>query len=502
MENNSNHYLPVDTILVGKDYQYRIQKVLGEGSFGITYLAKAKISIAGRLGNLHTEMDVAIKEFFMKEINTRTGTSVDSGSQSGIFRSYRNKFQKEALNLSKMQHTGIVKVLEVFKQNNTSYIVMEFMNGGSLDDYILRKGRVSEEEAIRHIGNVANALAYMHSQQMLHLDLKPQNIMFNANQQPVIIDFGLSKHYNVSGEPESSTSIGLGTPGYSPLEQADCQEAKDFQPTLDVYALGATLYKMLTGKTPPTASAVLNSPSLLHDKLLQAGVSQKYRDLVLAAMQPLKGARPQTVEEFLVRIQTQPQTVEQITDKDDESTLINTVPKVVRTPRPRRKPVNEVVDKADIKTPPSSETTVCEEKKKDVLERVENISQHEKDDVGHVIKLKSGKQVVLPPTEILLDSFKKNEHHYSDFLPGHNLSFHEKVFMDLHQNRVLHIDDVRFHGSYAPLMYKGKYGFVNKCVIYRKLRFLGGAKCGERNLIDCFVAVHTVGNAKTGFFEL
>ena len=152
----------------------------------------------------------------------------------------------------------------------------------------------------------------MHDQRKLHLDLKPQNIMFNGQQQPVLIDFGLSKHYNDSGEPESSTSNGLGTPGYSPLEQADYKEMKDFQPTLDIYALGATLYKMLTGQTPPTASKVLNHPSLLNDKLLQAGISQKSRDLVLATMQPLKGGRPQTVAEFLTRIQTEPQAEEQI----------------------------------------------------------------------------------------------------------------------------------------------------------------------------------------------
>lgn len=461
MENSANHYLPVDTILDGQDYQYRILKVLGEGTFGITYLAKAKVSIGGKLGNLYTEIDVAVKEFFMKDMNTRTGKSVDSGSQSGMFHSYRNKFRKEALNLSRMQHTGIVKVLEVFEQNNTSYIVMEFMNGGSLDAYIRKKGKVPEEEALQKISLIGNALAYMHEQRMLHLDLKPQNIMFNRENQPVIIDFGLSKHYDESGEPESSTSIGLGTPGYAPLEQADYQEVKEFQPTLDIYALGATLYKMLTGQIPPAASTVLNRPSLLNDKLLQAGISQKSRDLVLAAMQPLKGTRPQSVTEFLTRIQTEPKEVEQIIEANDESTLIKTEPKSVETTSAPIK--SECKENSNIGNMAStiSDETCYEDKKKDALLYVDKYY-----DCVSIIENVTN-PVIVPSTEILLDILK-DSHLNIDFLPGYDLSermswYNDKdYFMDQHYARVLHIDDLKFSGDYAPLMYKGKYGFVNK----------------------------------------
>ena len=466
MEEISKHYLPIDSILKGQDYQYRILKVLGEGTFGITYLAKAKVSVDGKLGHLYTEIDVAIKEFFMKEMNTRTGTAVDSGSQSGMFHSYRNKFRKEAMNLSRMQHAGIVKVLEVFEQNNTSYIVMEFMNGGSLDAYIRKKGKVAEDEALQLISLVGNALEYMHDQRMLHLDLKPQNIMFNGQQQPVLIDFGLSKHYNDSGEPESSTSIGLGTPGYSPLEQADYKEMKDFQPTLDIYALGATLYKMLTGQTPPTASKVLNHPSLLNDKLLQAGISQKSRDLVLATMQPLKGGRPQTVAEFLTRIQTEPQAEEQIFKGNEETTLIDTKYEFIE-----KSPVSELSRKEidgtiDNIAPSINREIGDKDKNENIPNHIKSTFNYDKVANRNVKKSKNtGKQIIIPSTETLLDILK-DKYQFVDYLPGYNLSdnknWHDNCFMDQCYTRLTNFNDLKFSGDYAPLIYRGKFGFVNK----------------------------------------
>ena len=123
--------LTIGTNLHGKDYVYEVVKVLGQGSFGITYLAK--VCLKGALGSLQGTIHVAIKEFYMKEMNSRTGTAVDSGKESRMFHSYREKFRKEALNLSRMNHPGIVKVLEVFDENNTSYIVMEYLTGGTLD---------------------------------------------------------------------------------------------------------------------------------------------------------------------------------------------------------------------------------------------------------------------------------------------------------------------------------------------------------------------------------
>ena len=317
--NSNRHILKDGTQLQGKNFVYKIVKLLGQGSFGITYLAK--VCLKGSLGVIQGNIYVAIKEFYMADVNSRVGTRVDSGTESGLFHAYHSRFQKEALNLAKMDHAGIVKVMEVFDENNTSYMVMEFLPGGTLDDYIKEKNAIPESEAKIIITQVAQALSYMHDRQMLHLDLKPGNIMLKEDKQPVLIDFGLSKHYNDKGIPETSTPIGLGTPGYAPLEQSEYQESDGFQPTMDIYALGATLFKTLTGQAPPTAATVLNKPSLLNDLMVAANVTQPTRDLVLSAMQPIRKVRPQSIQAFLDKMEENPD----VEEYDEESTLIENV---------------------------------------------------------------------------------------------------------------------------------------------------------------------------------
>ena len=251
-----NQNLPNGVLLQGRDYTYTIVRTLGQGSFGITYLATTQVE--GSLGSI--TVNVALKEFFMKEINGRDGSSVTGGSTTsdGLFERYRQKFRREAQNLSKMHHSGIVKVFESFDANGTTYIAMQYLGGGSLDDYIFRKGKLSEEEALRMTRLIGSALQHMHSAHMLHLDLKPSNIMLNDLDEPVIIDFGLSKQYGDDGNPESSTTVGGGTPGYAPIEQASYHEGKGFPTAIDVYALGATLFKMLCGHRPPEAAEIMN----------------------------------------------------------------------------------------------------------------------------------------------------------------------------------------------------------------------------------------------------
>lgn len=275
--------------------KYEITKVLGSGNFGITYLASTKIAVKGQMGQMDVTINVAIKEFYMKDLNNRTsdGTTVE-GTQNTMVKNYRHKFRKEAENLAKLHHPNIVKVIEVFDENNTTYYVMEYIEGGSLDDYIKQKGHLSEDEALRCTVEIGNALSYMHKNRMLHLDLKPKNIMRNQNGILYLIDFGLSKQYDENGEPESSTSIGLGTPGYAPLEQANYKQDGTLPVTLDVYALGASLFKMLTGKTPPEASSVLNE-GLPLASLKQVGVSADTISIVEKAMSPMKKERYQTV---------------------------------------------------------------------------------------------------------------------------------------------------------------------------------------------------------------
>lgn len=278
---------------------YKIVKVLGQGSFGITYLATTKLTIMGKLGQMDTVANVAIKEFFMNEMNSRgaDGSSIE-GSNNKIFSDYRKKFRKEAENLSKLDHPHIVNVLDVFDENNTTYYVMQYIDGLSLDDYIVQNNGIEEEKAISILRSICTAVIYMHSQKMLHLDLKPKNVMMDAAEKIYLIDFGLSKQYTLNGEPESSSNIGAGTPGYAPIEQANYREGKGFPVTMDVYALGGTMYKMLTGMRPPDASTILNE-GFPFSLLQEHNVSEITAASIVKAMSPAQKERFQSVGEFL-----------------------------------------------------------------------------------------------------------------------------------------------------------------------------------------------------------
>ena len=269
---------------------YKIENVLGQGSFGITYLAT------------HTNLGkkVAIKEFFMKELNSRGDDGSITGMSDGsLSQNYCQKFQKEAINLSRLDHPNIVRVTDSFSENGTFYYVMDYIEGQNLNDYV-KSHYVDAEDAISIIKSVADALIYMHEEKhMLHLDLKPSNVMRRNDGHVFLIDFGLSKHYGDDGQPETSTTIGLGTAGYAPIEQANRAKTGEFRPTIDVYALGATLYKLLTRETPPDASVLVSDEDLLANKLREKKVSDNLIKVVTEAMCPNVKKRIQIVREFV-----------------------------------------------------------------------------------------------------------------------------------------------------------------------------------------------------------
>lgn len=285
------------TILHGISYDYEIVKALGQGSFGITYLASVKMR--GELGSIDSTTHVAIKEFFMHEVNGREDTIVTSGSKAGVYDKYKGKFIKEAINLSKLHHKNIIRVVEAFEANNTVYYAMEYVDGGSLDDLIRTSNGLSETETLKYSIQIGEALRFMHSMNMLHLDLKPSNVMIREGGA-VLIDFGLSKQYDEDGNPESSTTIGGGTAGYAPLEQTNYEgEKRDGLPvSMDIYAFGATIFKMLTGHKPPVASDILND-GFPAGELTAKGVSQKLIDIIKKAMEPLRKNRFKSVEAVL-----------------------------------------------------------------------------------------------------------------------------------------------------------------------------------------------------------
>ena len=291
---------------------YKIEKVLGQGSFGITYLAE------------HTNLGkkVAIKEFFMKELNSRgEDGSITGMSDGNLSQSYCQKFQKEADNLSRLDSQNIVRVTDSFSENGTFYYVMDYIDGQNLNDYV-KTHYVDAEEAVSIIKSVADALIYMHEEKhMLHLDLKPSNVMRRSDGHVFLIDFGLSKHYGDDGQPETSTTIGLGTVGYAPIEQANRARNGEFRPTIDVYALGATLYKLLTRETPPPASDLVSDDELLENKLREKKIPDNLIKVVIGAMCPNVKKRIQSVREFRDAL-TGSRTLESASAKPSEETVV------------------------------------------------------------------------------------------------------------------------------------------------------------------------------------
>lgn len=269
--------------------KYAIVRVLGQGGFGITYLAKQTT----------LNRKVAIKEFFMNSLCTRKDSTIvsvtEADEQADVVERYMKKFIKEAQILARFDNPNIVHVQDVFKENNTWYYVMEYVDGRSLDRMIREKGHLSEDEASNYIRKVAHALQYIHSYNVNHLDIKPSNIMVRSrDNEPILIDFGISKQYDENKNATTTTPPGI-SEGYSPLEQYKAGGVSVFSPQSDIYALGATLYCMVTGKTPPNATDILNEGVPKPPASVSAAIS----DAITASLQPKKLDRPSSVEAFL-----------------------------------------------------------------------------------------------------------------------------------------------------------------------------------------------------------
>lgn len=278
------HLQPNTTLQGGR---YRIKDVLGQGGFGITYLAKDN-----SLG-----VYVAVKEFFMKDLCSRdeaTQTMNSSGGSLKQIERYREKFIKEARNLSRLHHLHIISVIDVFEENGTVYYSMPYLKGGSLQDYVKSRGPLTEVEAMRIIRQIADALKYMHEvEHICHYDVKPSNILLDDRGNAMLIDFGIAKNYDESGHETSTTPIGM-SEGYAPIEQYQ-QNVEEFSPVSDVYALGATLYFLLHGKRPVSAVHRASGTALLLNNQLSQGV----KDIINASMKVSKRERASSVDFFL-----------------------------------------------------------------------------------------------------------------------------------------------------------------------------------------------------------
>lgn len=282
------------TILKSPTQQYRIVDVLGAGSFGITYLATSKV----KYGNVSFNVKFAIKEHFMESCyRDGDGVSVHCTptSRNSVEQS-RNDFLNEAKRLQNIcQYSrNIVHVNEAFEANGTAYYVMEYLDGGSLV-------KMGESDALRYMQQIASAVKVLHEHKLLHLDIKPDNIVLkredNGTIYPVLIDFGITKHFDEKGNPTSSPNAKGISQGYAPIEQNDV--IREFAPTLDIYALGATLLYLLTGKNPPTSVKLIDSSQKELKGIIPTNVSKSTRNAILKAMKPNKNDRTQSVSLFI-----------------------------------------------------------------------------------------------------------------------------------------------------------------------------------------------------------
>ena len=293
-----------------QDGKYRILKVLGQGGFGITYLA-----IQVRL-----DRKVAIKEFFMKDFCERnevtSQVTLGTAGSREIVNSCRKKFLIEAKHIALLVHPNIIRIIDVFDENSTSYYVMEYIEGGSLSNKLGTTG-LSMSEATRYIFQVAEALKYIHKQNIAHLDIKPSNIMLNGNDEIVLIDFGVSKQYDFStGEQTSVSPVGCSS-GYAPLEQYEPDGVKDFSPQTDIYSLGATYFKLLTGITPLKASKI--TKDFLQENLKAKGVPTAVISIICKSMEKLKENRFSDVSSFIEGLNSISLQVDDSSDKKNEN---------------------------------------------------------------------------------------------------------------------------------------------------------------------------------------
>ncbi len=230
---------------------YRIQEVLGQGTFGITYLAE----------DMNDERIVAIKEYLPPQVARRGDEQALEPLSDVLFDDYAaglGRFIAEAENLYRFEHPHIVRVVDLFEANNTAYLVMDYEEGENLQSILSRRATLSEREILRLLFPLLDALETLHAQQFAHRDVKPSNIFLRQNGSPVLLDFGSARQI---APAEAHTLTNLVSPGFAPIEQYSSSPEKQ-GPWTDIYALGATLYRAVTGAIPAQATA--RAEALVH----------------------------------------------------------------------------------------------------------------------------------------------------------------------------------------------------------------------------------------------
>lgn len=294
---------------------YRILRILGQGGFGITYLAL----------DLNLDRKVAIKEFFPKDYCDREGetshVTLGTSSMEEFVTRLKAKFLKEARNIAKFDNPSIIRIHAAFEENNTAYYVMDYIEGLTLSEMVKRNGPLPVSKALEFIKKVGEALEYVHGHRMNHLDVKPANIMVReSDDMPVLIDFGLSKQYDSEGQQTSTTPTGI-SHGYAPMEQYNDGGVKEFSPQTDLYSLAATLYYILSGVVPPQATKLVDETLMFPAEIPSYLIKPIGR-----AMKTARRYRHNSIREFLDQLDK---------TEEDDATVISR-PVVNPNPEPIR----------------------------------------------------------------------------------------------------------------------------------------------------------------------
>lgn len=291
--------------------KYQVDSLIGSGGFGNTYLA-TQVALRRK---------VAVKEFFMKDYCERdkatSSVIIPTEGTKQLVDRYKLKFLKEAQMIASLKNEHIIQIYDIFEENNTAYYVMEYVGHGSLRDIVDREGALTEPNAIKYISQIADALCYLHSRNILHLDIKPSNVLIDDDDKVVLIDFGISKHYDSDGGQTSTTPAGI-SKGYAPIEQYQQGNISTFTPSTDVYSLGATLYFLLTGEIPPEASIIYEDglPSTINT------FSTSIRETLLQSMAPRRKDRFQSITDFISSVSRNDLLTNVSTSKPEDTTIV------------------------------------------------------------------------------------------------------------------------------------------------------------------------------------
>ena len=286
---SSNYYLPSGTILQSQHNQYRIEKTLGAGGFGITYKGI----------ELNSSAIVAIKENW-PENGSRQNTSVvwPSSITPKDRNDQINGFIREGQFIHQCQHPNIVKVYDWLIANNTAYIAMEFLPGKSLYEILQSEGPLPEAKVKKYLLQIARALQFIHSQNLLHRDIKPENIILDSQDRAVLIDFGNTREF-IANKTQRMTQIV--THGYAPIEQYGQKARRG--PGVDIYALCASMYELLTGKLPPSAPDRLQNDPLEPPSKIIPNLNPITEKMILTGMKMRVEERFQTADTLIEGLQ-------------------------------------------------------------------------------------------------------------------------------------------------------------------------------------------------------